>query len=98
MQSSTSDRDADGRRERPTPEPKSRLKQEEFDEAIKVLAEIPGLKMHNLLIRVQIEGEQRITFILDPDGQTVRRLTEAQLWSATRTKDRPTGSILNKAL
>ena len=34
----------------------------------------------------------------DPKGEIVRRLSEAQLWTATRDKDRHTGKILDKAM
>ena len=98
MQSSTSDRDADGRRERSEGEPPKTLKQEEFDQALEVLRNMPGLKSNELILKVEMEGAQRITSIVDPAGVVIRRLTEAQLWAATRDKDRQTGKILDKAM
>jgi len=92
------DRDADGRRDRGAAPEKQRLNDQEFDDALKALGETPGLKANNLTIKVDTEGEARIVFILAPDGMIVRRLTEAQLWAATRDKDRATGNMLNKKM
>lgn len=94
----TADRDADGRRERDQQPQKERLNQQEFDDALKVLGETPGLKANGLLIKVVDESGTRVVLITAPDGQIVRRLTEAQLWAMTRDKDRPTGKILDKKM
>lgn len=91
------DRDADGRRDT-EPETKRHLSQQEFDEALKVLAEMPGLKSNNLSIKVEVKADCRIVLIIDGKGQIVRRLSESQLWLATRDKDRQTGNILDKAM
>ena len=98
MRDSNGDRDADGRRAPQAPPAKDRLKQDEFDEAIEILKNLPGLIASNLSVQVEVLTDQRITLIVDPAGKTVRRLTEGQLWAATRDKDRPTGSILDKAM
>lgn len=97
---SSTDRDANGRREQGEGqgEEKRHLKQQEFDDAIKMLEELPGLKSNQLSIKVEVHDDCRVTLIVDPQGQVVRRLTEHQLWSATRDKDRQTGKILDKAM
>src|ERR1044072_3676791 len=92
------DRDGNGRKEQGEPELKRHLNQQEFDDALKALGEMPGLKANNLTIKVETKEDCRIILILDPSGQVVRRLSEAQLWSATRDKDRQTGRILDKAM
>ncbi len=69
-----------------------------FDDALKVLAETPGLKANNLTIKVEVDGDHRVILIVSPDGQIVRRLSESQLWAATRDKDRQTGKFLDKAM
>ncbi len=94
----STDRDADGRREQGEPELKRHLTQQEFDDAIKVLGEHPGLKANDLIIKVEVEGDHKVILILDREGKIVRRLSESQLWSATRDKDRQTGRILDKAM
>jgi hypothetical protein len=92
------DRDGNGRKEQGEPELNRHLSQQEFDDALKALGEMPGLKANNLTIKVETKEDCRTILILDPTGKVVRRLSEAQLWSATRDKDRQTGRILDKAM
>lgn len=95
---SSADRDANGRREQKEEEQKRNLTQQEFDDALKVLTAHPGLKANDLIIKVEVEDSVRVILIVDPEGKVVRRLSESQLWSATRDKDRQTGRILDKAM
>lgn len=95
---SSTDRDADGRRDSAEKEQKRNLSQQEFDEALKALENLPGLKSSNLSIKVETVGEIRTVLIVAPDGKIVRRLSESQLWAATRDQDRKTGTILDKAM
>ena len=94
----STDRDGNGRQEQKEEESKRHLTQQEFDEAIKALEQTPGLKSNNLSIKVEVDGDHRVVTIVAPDGQIVRRLSESQLWSATRDKDRQTGKFLDKAM
>lgn len=95
---SSGDRDGNGRQEQPEQESKRHLNQQEFDDAIKALQETPGLKSNHLTIKVEVNDDIRVVLIVAPDGSVVRRLSEAQLWTATRDKDRHTGKILDKAM
>ncbi len=94
----SSDRDADGKREHAAHDEKKKLNQQEFDEALKALHEHPGLKSNNLEIKVEVAGDIRIVLIVDSIGNVVRRLSESQLWLATRDRDKQTGRILDKAM
>lgn len=94
----SADRDADGKREQPEAELKRHLTQQEFDDCLKALEEFPGLKANNLAIKVETEGDHRVILIVDRTGKIVRRLSEGQLWSATRDRDKQTGRILDKAM
>ena len=94
----STDRDGNGRQEQKEEESKRHLTQQEFDDAIKVLEQTPGLKSNNLSIKVEVDGDHRVVTIVAPDGQIVRRLSESQLWAATRDKDRQTGKFLDKAM
>jgi hypothetical protein len=94
----STDRDANGRQPPREPELKRHLTDEEFNEALKALAENPGLKANQLTIKVETKDDCRVILILDPQGKIVRRLSESQLWAATRDKDRQTGKILDKAM
>lgn len=95
---STADRDGNGRREQREPETKRKLSDQEFDEALTVLKGLSGVVDNNLSVRVETSEDQRLVLIVAPDGKVIRRLTEAQLWAATRDKDRQTGRILDKAM
>lgn len=92
------DRDANGRQEAPEKEMKRHLSEVEFQEALKVLSEDPGLKSNQLKIHVEQKDDCRVVIISDQAGNVVRRLSEAQLWASTREKDRSTGRILDKAM
>ncbi len=94
----STDRDADGKREQDEPELKRHLNQQEFDEALKALEDFPGLKANNLEIKVESHADHRIILIVDRQGKIVRRLSESQLWLATRDRDKQTGRILDKAM
>ena len=92
------DRDANGRQPANEQELKRHLTQEEFDEALKILEDLPGLKANNLSLKVEIKEDCRVVNLVDSTGQIVRRLSENQLWAATRDKDRKTGKLLDKAM
>jgi uncharacterized FlaG/YvyC family protein len=94
----SADRDADGKREGETKEQKQHLTDPEFEEALKILKELPGLKASDLHIVVERSENLRVVLIKDYSGKVIRRLTEGQLWLATRDKDRQTGTILDKAM
>lgn len=94
----STDRDANGRQEQKEQEQKRHLSQQEFDDALKALENMPGLKSNSLVIKVEQHEDHRVVLILAPDGKVVRRLSEAQLWIASRDKDRQTGKILDKAM
>jgi hypothetical protein len=93
----TQDRDANGRNQQDS-EQKRHLSQQEFDDALKALGENPGLKANGLTMKVETKDDCRVVLILDPKGNVVRRLSENQLWLATRDKDRQTGKILDRAM
>lgn len=94
----SSERDANGKQEGAEQETKRHLTDQEFDEAIAALKEFPGLKANDLEIKVEKQKDGRVVLIVDRTGQIVRRLSESQLWLATRDRDKQTGRILDKAM
>lgn len=94
----SSDRDADGRQQQAEQEAKRHLNDDELADAIKAIEEMPGLKANNLKVKVEVKDDCRVILIVDGTGQIIRRLSEAQLWAASRDKDRATGKILDKAM
>jgi len=94
----STERDADGRQSTAEDESKRQLNDEEFEQALETLKANPGLKSNGLVVRVEAAGKTRFVMIESPDGLVVRRLSEGQLWLATREKDRSTGALLDKAM
>lgn len=94
----STERDANGRQSASEDESKRQLNDEEFEQALETLKENPGLKSNGLIVRVEAAGKSRVVTIESPDGLVVRRLSESQLWVATREKDRSTGALLDKAM
>lgn len=94
----STDRDANGKREDGGEPEKRNLSEQEFEEALSILKSLPGLKTSDLSLRAEITDGVRVVYIEDADGKVVRRLTESQLWTATRDKDRQTGAIFDKAM
>lgn len=94
---SSTERDGNGKQEQPEGETKRNLTDAELEEALRVLKELPGLKANDLLIKIETQEDTRVILIVDHSGKVIRRLTEGQLWLATRDKDRPTGAIFDKS-
>lgn len=92
------DRDANGQQDKGQEEPKRHLNDEEFQEALQALKDLPGVKQSNLLVRVESRDDHRIILIEDIKGNVVRRLSEADLWAVTRDKTKATGQIYDKAM
>lgn len=94
----STDRDANGQRQQSQQEEKGPLTEEEFDQAVALLREHHAVKASQLTIRVASENDMRVIYIEDLDGKPIRRLTESELWTVTRSQDRPTGAIYDKAM
>lgn len=94
----STERDANGRRQESEEEAKRNLSDEELQEALKKLKELPGVKTHNLQVRLAEEEGVKVVFLEDPQGKIIRRLSEAQLWAAVQHMDKATGQIFDKAM
>lgn len=93
----STDRDANGRQEQGTQEQKRHLTQDEFDQCLKALENLPGLQSNGLSIRHEEIDDHRIVFIEDKDGKIIRRFSESDLWLVTRNLEKSTGHIFDKA-
>lgn len=93
----SADRDANGRQDQGQEPPKRHLNDQEFQEALQILKEMPGVKQSNLLVRVESREDHRVILIEDIKGTVVRRLSEADLWAVTRDKTKTTGQLYDKA-
>jgi hypothetical protein len=94
---SSADRDANGKREQNSETPKRHLSQEEFEEVLQKIKALPGIKESSLVIKIVEMQDHRVIQIEDSQGQTVRRLSEADLWSMFFSNGRTTGQLFDKA-
>jgi hypothetical protein len=94
---STADRDADGKRQQEQETPKRHLTEDEFDEVLKRINELPGIKDSHLVVKAVQMEDHRLIYIEDLSGQVVRRLSEADLWSIYFSSGRMTGQLFDKA-
>ncbi len=74
---------------------------QEIEDALKYLRELPGIKLNNLQFRVEKKEERVVIFVEDSTGKIIRRIPDTELWSLI--KNRPTstvnrGNLLNKSL
>lgn len=91
------DRDADGRQQQQGETPKRHLADSEFQEVLRKLEALPGVRDNNLSIQVVTQDDHRVIFIEDAAGNVVRRLSEADLWTLYFSSGRTTGQLFDKA-
>ena len=92
------DRDADGKQQQQQQEaPNRHLRDEEFEEVLTKLKALPGIKDSSLTVKVVQHTDHRVIHIEDAEGQVVRRLSEADLWTLYFSNGRTTGQIFDKA-
>jgi uncharacterized FlaG/YvyC family protein len=77
-----------------------RFSEEELKEALAVLRENPGIKTHNLQLRVEWTKGRVVVFVEDPTGKIIRRIPDTELWAIVKNKGNQSqrGTLLNKAL
>ena len=74
-----------------------RLTEDEVQEVLKKVRELPGFKDQSLSARVEVSDGVRVIWIEDLGGKVVRRIPESQMTSLlSSSSDRP-GHILNTA-
>ncbi len=94
---SSADRDADGRQSRDDQKPKRPLTDDEFNEILAKIKELPGIKASNLTVKVVELHNEKWIHIEDASGQVVRRLSQSDLWSFYFSSGRTTGQLFDKA-
>ncbi len=93
----SSDRDPNGRRD-PEEQERRELTQEELDELQGQIRNLPGVKEHGLLVKIEVQNGTRILLIEEPNGQVVRRIPESEFLPLLKRQRQQTGQILNKAV
>jgi uncharacterized FlaG/YvyC family protein len=95
----TADRDANGQAATGDDQkPRRQYTEEEIQEAVKKLEDIPGIKENGLTIRLEVKDDIKVIYVEDRDGKVVRRIPETELHFLLGDKERKSGHLLNKAL
>lgn len=76
---------------------KEPMSDEQFEQAIELMQNLPSVKEHNWKIEKRIENDRRFLVVLDNLGHVVRRIPEAELWTLPFDKDARTGQLLKKS-
>jgi uncharacterized FlaG/YvyC family protein len=93
------ERDANGQQQQSEGEkPRRNLSPEEITEAVKYLADLPGVKDHGLSVRVETKEGVTVVYVEDPTGKVVRRIPESELSLLTATREKKSGHLLNRAM
>ena len=74
--------------------------EEELEESLKLLRELPGVKTNNLQFRVERNNDRIVVFLEDPTGKVLRRIPDTELRALLKNHqpDSSRGNLLNKAL
>ncbi|MCB0362759.1 MAG: hypothetical protein KDD35_08550 [Bdellovibrionales bacterium] len=94
----SSDRDANGRQQQSDNHPHRPLTEEEIKKAMEILSELPGLHSSALELKLLTSESGAIVLVEGPNGETVRRLTEMDLWQVLQNQSKKTGQFLDKEL
>lgn len=92
------ERDANGQQAGEGDKRKRNLSPEEIANAVKYLAELPGVKDHGLNVRVETKDDITVVYVEDRDGKVVRRIPESELSLLTGTREKKSGHLLNRAM
>ena len=76
---------------------KEPMSDEQFEQAIELMKNLPSVKEHNWKIEKRIENDRKFLFVIDNLNNVVRRIPESELWSLPFDKDARTGQLLKKS-
>ena len=77
--------------------PDRHMNELELAQVVENLKSMKGVTDHGLTVRLVMEGGIARVFIESPDGKVVRRVSEKDLWSVLKNKEKSTGNLLDKA-
>lgn len=73
------------------------MSDEQFEQAQKLMENLPSVKEHNWKIEKLIENEKKFLIVKDNIGNVIRRIPEIDLWTLPFDKDARTGQLLKKS-
>ena len=95
-QESDADCDPDGRRQREG-QPNRSLSEEEVNEAIAIIKQLPGFIKNNLNLKLKINENVRVVIIEDQSGKTIRRIEESELCQLLDKSPEQKGKLLSRS-
>ncbi len=93
---SDADRDPDGRRQREG-QPNRELTEEEVNEAVAIIKQLPGFIKNNLKLSVKIKENIKIVIIEDQSGKVIRRIEESELCQLLDKSPEQKGKLLSRS-
>ncbi|WP_413290057.1 hypothetical protein [Bdellovibrio sp. HCB337] len=95
--SSSADRDANGQQagggEQQQREP---MTDEQLQKALEHLRNLPGVKDHNWTVELSVNEAKRFAIVKDLNGNVIRRIPEADLWTLPSATEPSKGQLLKK--
>ncbi len=93
----TTDRDANGKQQfADNPDDDRDMADEEFQETMKLVENMDSIKSAQLVVKSIKSNGKMFLLLEDRTGKVVRRLTNKELRSLLKNKDRKTGQIYSK--
>lgn len=94
---STADRDANGQQQFQREKRKEKMTQEQFEKAIALLREKSFIKDMSWVVLASSENELKFAWVQDSGGQTIRKISEYDLWDIFEEAPAETkGQLLKK--
>ncbi len=98
---STTDRDANGKQEQSSEQPRRNLTPEELKQVIQYLEGLQGVKENQLRVRLECQNQINIVYVEDTAGNIVRRIPEADLAvilnNQKQVEPKKSGNLLNRS-
>ncbi len=95
---SSEDRDPNGRSDHDQEPDKNPLNEEEMKRAREYLDNLTGLKANGLKIEIEPAGDLRVFLIKDESGHVVRRIVEWEMRALIDDQNKQVGQIFDRAI
>ena len=95
-QESDPERDPDGRRHKEGA-PSHKLTEEEFEQVLEIIKELPGFKKNNLKLRFENKNSFYIVYIEDQFNKVIRRIEESELCQLLEQSPEQKGKIFSRS-
>lgn len=91
------DREGQGKKDFDEKDFQRSLSEEEWEQALALLKDLPNFKKGFLKIRVETIENKKVLFVEDSFGRLIKRMIDMDLFSLLYSKNKVTGQILDKS-